>query len=180
MSLFSCSKRRELKHVTVADFKQFVDATQYVTDAEKFGWSIVQKTVYKFEVVDNATWQKPDGKKRSEENAPITQVSYNDAMAYCKWSNTRLPSYEEFWRFAEKDNRKINISTNFILPANKTNLVGNTWDITRTWNTKKEIRLAGGSYLCSENTCNGTNPERDLYVSPDTGNSNISFSVVIN
>jgi len=34
-----------LKPITVKDFKHFVETTDYVTDAEKYGWSIVQKNV---------------------------------------------------------------------------------------------------------------------------------------
>ena len=48
--------------VSVIQFKDFIEATGYKTDAEKFGWSIVQTNVFDYMVVDDATWFKPDGK----------------------------------------------------------------------------------------------------------------------
>ena len=47
----------ELHVVSYEEFETFVNATGYVTDAEKYGWSFVQKDVYNFEVVEGATWQ---------------------------------------------------------------------------------------------------------------------------
>lgn len=157
-----------------------MNATGYVTDAEKFGWSIVQQTVYQFEVVEGANWKKPDGLNEAKMDVPVTQVSYNDAIAYCQWKNVRLPNYEVYWELVASDTRGVNINASSILPAMEVNTVGNTWDITESRNENDEIRLAGGSYLCSITTCDGTNINRELYVSRDTGNSNISFSVISN
>lgn len=177
---FACKDKAELKlaHVTKNDFKKFIDATKYITDAERYGWSIVQMTIDTFKVVDKAIWTQPDGFDSTTEVMPITQVSYKDAMAYCKWAKKRLPTYEEYWNLVKDDKRPINISSNQILPAKESNIVGNTWDITSSLNSKGEVRLAGGSYLCSKHSCDGTNPNRELYVSPETGNAHISFVVV--
>jgi len=176
--LTQCSHVVVLRPVTTADFQAFVTATGYVTDAEKFGWSVVQKTVYHFEKVHGATWKMPDGYHKAKSNFPVTQVSYNDAKAYCTWANVELPRYETYWQIAKADGRTIHINTSTISPAHQTNVVGNTWDITDGLNGSNQIRLAGGSYLCSITTCNGTNKNRQLYVSPDTGNSHISFTVL--
>mgnify|MGYP001320047542 CR=1 FL=1 len=61
--LVSCSSQKDLslKTVSVKEFKNFVNATGYVTSAEEYGWSFVQQNVYDYIVVDGANWLKPDG-----------------------------------------------------------------------------------------------------------------------
>ncbi|MEM9001339.1 MAG: SUMF1/EgtB/PvdO family nonheme iron enzyme [Bacteroidota bacterium] len=175
-----CIQKETLHPVTVKEFRQFVDQTNYVTDAEKFGWSFVQQDILNYEMLNDATWQNPFGKTSAKDGSPVTQVSYNDAIAYCKWSNSRLPNYKEYWKLVQQDTRKINISSHGLQLAEQVNIVGNVWDITITENKSGEIRLAGGSYLCSKNTCDGSNPDRKLFVDKTTGNSNIGFSILKN
>lgn len=169
----------KLEVVTYGKFNEFVKETGYITDAEKFGWSIVQTDVFYFHKVEEANWKKPDGKNEIKSNGlPVTQVSYNDAIAYCKWSGSRLPSYDEYWELIKDDKRKI--ITNNKAPISKVdnvNVLGNVWEITST-KKENEIRLAGGSLFCSPNTCHGTTKERELYVDKQTGNIHIGFAVV--
>ena len=168
-----------LKPVSYAEFEQFVKETKYITDAEKYGWSIVQIDVFNYKTVKNAHWKKPDGVHLiSSKKLPVTQVSYNDAIAYCKWAQKRLPTYEEYWEIVKNDHRVI-VSNNKlpITEIDKVNIVGNVWDITKT-NKNKPVRLAGGSLFCSTDTCNGTIKERELYIDRETGNIHIGFSVI--
>lgn len=175
----TCSpKDKTINGVSVKEFSEFVDDTNYVTDAERYGWSFVQKTVLAYDIVDGANWRFPDGKTKAKLNHPITQVSFNDALAYCNWANAKLPDYDEYWEYAIKDTMRIIEGMTKMFPVVEVNIVGNTWDITTSKNQKAEIRLAGGSYLCTTNTCNGTKKDRVLYVSTTTGNSNVSFSVI--
>ena len=176
--LFGCAPDQELHPVTVKEFKKFIDETNYVTDAEKFGWSFVQNDIFDYEIKEGISWRNPTGEKKTEDNFPVTQVSYNDALAYCKWANTQLPEYVQYWNAVKSDPRKINMNSEGIRPVKSVNIVGNVWDITTTENQKGEIRLAGGSYLCSKETCNGSNPERKRFVDKTTGNSNIGFSIL--
>ena len=175
-----CEKSNiNLKPVSYAEFEQFVNETKYITDAEKYGWSIVQIDVFNYKTVKNAHWKKPDGVHLiSSKKLPVTQVSYNDAVAYCKWAQKRLPTYEEYWEIVKNDHRVI-VSNNKlpITEIDKVNIVGNVWDITKT-NKNKSVRLAGGSLFCSTNTCNGTIKERELYIDRETGNIHIGFSVI--
>lgn len=175
-----CSTKDRLVPVSVADFEAFVSATNYVTDAERYGWSIVQLDVYNFILVENAIWRTPDGvNPPRKKNLPVTQVSYNDAAAYCRWAKVRLPTYEEYWSLVAQDKRVI-VSNN-ILPissVDSVNVVGNVWDITEPVDSN-QIRLAGGSLFCSPTTCHGTQKDRELYVDKETGNINCGFSVVI-
>lgn len=174
-----CQKETlQLEPVSVNQFKDFVDATGYQTDAEKYGWSIVQLDVYNYKVVKGANWRIPNGKDNSIGVNPVTQVSYNDAIAYCKWANVRLPSYEEYWSIVKTDKRTIITDNRYPISAVSTsNIVGNVWDITEPINPPK-IRLAGGSLFCSEDTCHGTQKDRVLFVDPETGNLHIGFSVI--
>jgi hypothetical protein len=176
----SCQEKKiGLKAVSYAEFEQFVQETGYVTDAEKYGWSIVQVDVFNFKKMDGATWKKPDGiHSVTSKKLPVTQVSYNDAVAYCNWANARLPTYEEYWQLVKRDNRVI-VSENLypISAVDEVNVVGNVWDITASEETE-EVRLAGGSLFCSKTTCNGTIEERALYVDKETGNLHIGFAVI--
>tara|TARA_B100000287_G_C20636786_1_gene781955 strand:- start:230 stop:859 length:630 start_codon:yes stop_codon:yes gene_type:complete len=178
--LIYCSKaeKNQLKPISVKDFKEFVNATGYETDAEKYGWSIVQVNVFDFEIVDGANWLKPDGKNPSLDSLPVTQVSYKDAIEYCKWANVSLPTYEQYWDLVSNDKRVIVSDNKYpISPVKKVNVVGNVWDITETINSNK-VRLAGGSLFCSKDTCHGTQKDRELYVDKETGNIHIGFSVL--
>ena len=174
----NCENRENLVQVSIADFSAFILETNYVTDAEKYDWSIIQEDVHNFRTQEGAYWWMPNAIDSASRNMPVTQVSYNDAEAYCRWAKVRLPSYDEFWQFSKNDSRIVNHNTNAILPVGKTNFIGNTWDITNTENARGEIRLAGGSFLCNSSTCNGTQPDRVLFVDKETGNIHISFSVI--
>jgi hypothetical protein len=176
----SCNEKNiDLKAVSYAQFESFVSDTGYITDAEKYGWSIVQRDVYNYKTAENANWKTPDGlHKVSSKELPVTQVSYNDALAYCKWAKKRLPSYNEYWDIVKTDTRVIVSDNKFpISKIDTVNIVGNVWDITKN-KTNDKVRLAGGSLFCSENTCHGTIKERELFVDKETGNTNIGFCVI--
>ena len=167
-----------LRSVTVEEFREFVEDSDYVTDAEKYGWSIVQKDVYNYKIVYGADWRTPDCINNSIDNLPVTQVSYNDAVEYSKWAGVRLPTYDQYWEIVDRDNRLI-VSDNLypISPVDDVNIIGNVWDITEP-ESSNQIRLAGGSLFCSIDTCHGTQKERELYVDKETGNIHIGFSIL--
>ena len=82
--------------VTVAQFRKFVEASKYVTEAEQYGFgNSDDKTIEKAKEADKGkNWKSPG--YAITDDAPVTQITWNDAGAYCEWlseQEQRLPWY---------------------------------------------------------------------------------------
>lgn len=89
--------------VTVAQFTRFVAETAYVTEAERLGESSVfEHDADAWLSMRGATWRRPQGPDRPPAQAdhPVTQVSWNDAAAFCAAYGARLPTEFEWERAA--------------------------------------------------------------------------------
>lgn len=103
--------------VTNRQFEDFVAATGYQTEAELAGWSFVFHLLVADSAqvigssdgapwwlgVEGANWRSPQGTADGFESIlehPVVHVSYKDALAYCEWSQTRLPSESEWEKAA--------------------------------------------------------------------------------
>lgn len=85
--------------VRVADFARYVEEHDIKTEAEVFGSAAVMTYGSgRWQLVDGASWRQPLGPQAApaHDDHPVTQVSWNDASAYCAAQGKRLPSEVEF------------------------------------------------------------------------------------
>ena len=90
--------------VTVGEYARFVEASGYVTKAERDGGGLVYESGWQRKA--GWTWRTPFG-SIAEKDEPAVHITYDDAQAYCKWAGKRLPTEKE-WLEAAYTERRAN------------------------------------------------------------------------
>lgn len=103
--------------VTVAQFRRFVEATGYTTDAEKAGEGYAftpdgERAYHQFQQKPGTDWRAPSIPQ--EDDHPVVMVSQRDARAFCRWlsekedAKYRLPTEAEWeWACQAGDHRQL-------------------------------------------------------------------------
>ncbi len=149
--LFLCAvfaPKQKLHEVTLQEFTRFVTATGYVTDAQRIGVSFCAESPYLGYDCEETYMNSPQNN--------VLHVSFNDALAYCKWAKVRLPANEiEFFSMSDSENTRD------------------------YWDWCADGSCAGGSYLCSPSSCRGyIQGNAIMNLTPQTSSNTISFSVI--
>ena len=86
--------------VSVHQFRQFVEATRYRTEAENTGFAYALESGH-LKSMPGGSWRNSVSTGPVSENTAVVGVSFQDALAYCRHAGGRLPTEDE-WEYAAR------------------------------------------------------------------------------
>lgn len=134
----------------------------------------------------------PNGKAKY----PVTNVSYNDAVAYCNWlskndssASYRLPTEKEWEQaaghmpkdadFNAGENKGITLVTSYsntLSASGAINMWGNVWEWTSTSKSDGTKAIKGGAWDSKRTDCRTEN--RETGRNPNNGYSDVGFRII--
>jgi formylglycine-generating enzyme required for sulfatase activity len=155
--------------VSVRDFRQFADAAQYQTHAEKvgFAYAMAPGSVRQLQRVPGGSWRNALKQRPLDDDSAVVGVSFQDAAAYCRSKNSRLPTEDE-WEYTARGpqdsifpwgddfgptTRSMNIAPHVSdgplegIGGHYKGLSGNVWQWVDTRGVGSTRVLKGGSWL---------------------------------
>lgn len=126
----------DVHEVTNAQYGAFVEATGYVTVAERpdadgapMGAAVFDRATGAWRIDQQANWRHPEGAGSSingRERFPVVAVAYEDATAYAQWAGRRLPTENE-WEFAARGAEPASADVRSEAYAAESAPIANTW-----------------------------------------------------
>jgi serine/threonine protein kinase len=152
--------------VSVRDFRRFVDATEYKTDAETVGYAfaVVGESLQQ---VAGGNWRNAIKQHTVRDEDAVVGVSFRDAQSYCRAQKERLPTEDEWEYAARGPERHIFPWGDNVAPAERRStsppaasdgpaegmgkryrgMSGNVWQWVDTTDPEGRKLLKGGSWL---------------------------------
>ena len=86
--------------VSVREFRQFADSAHYTTEAESTGFAYALVSG-KLVEVSGGSWKNAINQRPAADDSAVVGVTFQDALAYCKFRGARLPTEDE-WEYAAR------------------------------------------------------------------------------